>query len=956
MKKITGKALSLVLSLALVVSSFSASFAFASTKTMSGIVNKQLHDDLYLVNGGTDRTIDLNDALVDPAATLQTSTRKDVDSAKVAAISHVSGSSLVSLSLSGTDDETATLKLKSSTADGTEVISVLYSGDYTDDDGNEYTVKARKNVTVHVYDKDSVVFGEAGFAGGSSAVDFPDDFKTFAKTKNFEKGIGIYVAEPTEGSTPSAAADLQEVYLTSKLSGTVGSLPTSGVVYSISVTSGSDNVSLQDLTDTPVAFNSATTAGALQAVIGKTLTTAGTAWNATSNPYTKDGTTTNVAITLKKVDSSGSISTDSADKYVLKTKVEDKVDVDTAWHNVNSTGSTPATFTVDKEDGKTRIADLKTDTSTGAKNLDVTGSVLVFPVGTEKVTVDENTNLKGIEGTVGKAGTDGLVIGDGRVTYVDVDNGNVELSDGKVGDITTAEDVPGTTDDAGDVTVNSGSTGKIDTHNLASAAVKIYGGTVGDVYSKSSIEIDANDSDTNVTTGQLKAPSETIYSDEATVTVGSILAQADDGTIYLTGSDVAVKAINLDSRNTNLILGDDNNAFTGSIPAPTNATNATFETSNSDTTAKVSGDLKVDTINLDSDTTATFDGNITADTIEGDGTMVIKAGNLYVSGSVSSTRLKLSDPTLAAGTTVFKADSDAVDTSDFDTYGFTLAKSQGTNVDTFKIDTLSFAGLQINKSSSTIAKGYSETFTASAYPGGTSLPEGYTIGWELDGGSSDVFALTTADNTATVTVNSIDPDFASENKTTLTATLYDADGYAVDTSDYGNATCDITAVALPPIVSDTTSNFSIAPGASYTFKITSATQPVVTAGTAGVFTVTDVGKSGNDYFVKITAIGKVGAEAGIYVNGAKLLVASIKSGITSDTTSDITVKKGASYTYKITAPSAPTFAVGTANVLTYKLTSQSGNNYFYQITAVGAAGAKAGVYVNGQKINAVTVG
>ena len=956
MKKITGKALSLVLSLALVASSFSASFAFASTKTLTGIVNKQLNDDIYLVNGGDNRTIDLNAALVDAGTTLQTSTRDDVDSAKVAAISHVSGSSLVSLSLTGDDDETATLKLKSSTADGTEVISVLYSGDYSDSDGNEYTIKARKNVTVHVYDKDSVVFGEAGFTEPTGnvgdAVNFPDDFETFAKTRNYEKGVGIYVAEP---ATSSAAADLQPVYLTSKTSGTVTGLPTSGVVYSISVTSGSDDVHLQGLTDAPTQFDASTTPGAIQAVVGKTLThvtTPATPWDASTNRYTKDASTTNVAFTLKKVDSSGSISTDSDDKYVLKTKVEDKVDVKTASLNVGSAVAT--TFTVDKEDGKTRIADLKTDTSTGAKNLDVTGSILVFPDTTAKVTVDEDTNLKGIEGTVGNASSDGLVIGDGRVTYVDVDDGNVELSDGKVGDITTSENGSSTT--AGDVTVNSGSTGKIDTHNLASAAVKIYGGTVGDVYSKSSIEIDANDEDTNVTTGQLKAPSETIYSDEATVTVGSILAQADDGTITLKGSDVAVKAINLDSRNTNLILGDDGDAFTGSIPAPTNATNATLETSNSDTTATVSGDLKIDTLNFDTDTTATFTGNITADTIEGDGTMVVKAGNLYVSGSVSSTRLKLSDSTLAAGTTVFKADSDAVDTDDFDTYGFTLAKSEGTNVDTFKIDTLSFAGLQINKSSSTIAKGYSETFTASAYPGGTSLPTGYTIGWELDGGNSDVFALTTADNTATVTVNSIDPNFASENKTTLTATLYDEDGYEVDSSDYGNATCDITAVAVPPIVSDTTSNFSIAPGASYTFKITSATQPVVTAGTAGVFTVTDVGKSGNDYFVKITAIGKVGAEAGIYVNGTKLLVASIKSGITSDTTSDITVKKGASYTYKITAPSAPTFAVGTANVLTYKLTSQSGNNYFYQITAVGAAGAKAGVYVNGQKINAVTVG
>lgn len=38
MKKITGKVVSLVLALALVVTSFSANFALASTKTMTGVL------------------------------------------------------------------------------------------------------------------------------------------------------------------------------------------------------------------------------------------------------------------------------------------------------------------------------------------------------------------------------------------------------------------------------------------------------------------------------------------------------------------------------------------------------------------------------------------------------------------------------------------------------------------------------------------------------------------------------------------------------------------------------------------------------------------------------------------------------------------------------------------------------------------------------------------------------
>ena len=151
--------------------------------------------------------------------------------------------------------------------------------------------------------------------------------------------------------------------------------------------------------------------------------------------------------------------------------------------------------------------------------------------------------------------------------------------------------------------------------------------------------------------------------------------------------------------------------------------------------------------------------------------------------------------------------------------------------------------------------------------------------------------------------------------------------------------------------SDTNNDFSVESGKTYQFKITSTTAaPVFTLGTSGVFTVAPVSHvaGSNDYFYKITATGKVGTATGVFLNGNKLLVATVKAAaFKSDTTKDATVK--GAYTVKITAPAVPSFTIGTSGVFTAKFVSKTGNDYFYKITSVGKVGAKAGIYVNGVK-------
>ena len=928
MKKITGKVVSLVLALALVVTSFSANFAFASTKkTLSGTVSDTQEDDIYLVNG-TEKNVDLDAWLLGSKLNLETKDHGAATSVEIGAVSHVSGDKLVSASIDGDD---ATLKLKGKT--GTEVVSVLYQGDYTDpDDENdtEYTVKGRANLTVHVYDEGDIVFGEkdSGVTAGKGL----DDFETFAQNKNAQKAIGIYKAVPQSSS--SALATYAPVKLVTAKEGITLGTNSLDDVYYYEMTSGDDDVHLNAALPTTAAPNAANSE--LDVTVGRTL-------DSGHVNYTADAKTGTVNINVKKLKADGTTykaSSSSDDKYTLKTKVEKKIAVEFLPGFTSNTAN--QTYTISKTDSTTKISGGSL-TQTTVKDCE-----LVFPDNyTGTVSVNENTTLKKISGSVGK-----ISVGDGKIDSIDLDNGDVDVTDGKVGNITTDAD----DSKSGKVHVTGGTVGNIDTTDVNDAdagTVIVEAGTVGSIDSNDKVTVQSDDEDEVVTTGAITAPEVEAFSDGAKLDIKSIKSTEDNGTFLLKGDKLTVGSIDLDYYDTTLQFGDEDDEFTGKIAAPLNAKKGTISTVNEDTDVAMTGTVNADTISIDSDSQIAFDGNVTVKTIDGDGAMKIYAGKLYVSEGASSVILKLADTTLTAGTTVFKADEDAVDVDDFDTFGFTLDKSTGTDVDTFKIKTLSFAGLAINPSSANIAKGYSQTFTASAYPNGTALPTGATIKWELDGGSDDVFTLTSTGNTAKIAVSSIDANFASENKTTLTATLYDADGDVMD--DYDAAKCEVTAIAVPEATSDTTKDFSVAKGSSYQFKITSTTAPTFTVGTAGVFKVELASKNGNAYLYKITAIGNVGASTGVYLNGVKLLVASVKApAFSTDTSKDTTVK--GSYQVKVTATATPTFGLGTAGVFKAEFVKKVGNDYFYKLTSVGKAGAKTGVYVNGVKTFVATVG
>lgn len=93
----------------------------------------------------------------------------------------------------------------------------------------------------------------------------------------------------------------------------------------------------------------------------------------------------------------------------------------------------------------------------------------------------------------------------------------------------------------------------------------------------------------------------------------------------------------------------------------------------------------------------------------------------------------------------------------------------------------------------------------------------------------------------------------------------------------------VVSVKEISVTSDTNSDFSLAKGKSYMFKITAPGAGSISfgAGSAGVVNTAVVSHSGSDFYCKVTATGSVGQKAGIYASvpgqtAKKLCVVTVK--------------------------------------------------------------------------------
>ncbi len=961
MKK-TGKALSLVLSLALVVSSLTTTFASAASTSETGTVHVD-QNTVYLSNGGnsTDGTLtaDMLQYLqpgghngVNNGVSVKLYDGSVCSNETLKDVVVTSGSSIASMTTkkdpSTGDVTTADLKLTSGTVTGSVTVAARFQGSvYRGTSSTATTVYASQSITVNVLKKgQTFILSNVNVADG----DKPLALGSLSKNVNDTVTGAVYTVAPATGSALARWATM-DVTAYQQATGTKAAADVD-----VALAKATDKVTTSEYY---VTVGSNSYVGITTGNRSFTLTTKAPANNNTDYA-TKYATTTSFNISAQAYTSTATDATlanfkiaasnQPTEKASVTDKIANRVKLNDGNVKISAFGGTTYAYKTEIT-CSSDLAGAKAATKGTAAGLQVvTGCDVIINSDTPAVPTSIESGSVGTV-TAENGGTATLTVNSGSVGAID---------DNK---ITT-------------VTVSKGNVGTIgDTYPNVMPLVTVNGGTVGNIVATSVTVESSNEVAATVGNVTLSGSSAALYlisHDSYPVKAGAVSA-SDSSTVTLSGNAVTVGQIDANYNNVNISM----NGFKGSIAAPSHAytqgidgnskgiTVTTNEVSTGDMNATITGTATVPTLNAVSGTISFPNSvNVGAGGITGAGTVIVVPGNLYTDGSITGVNLRLST-SFKVGDTAFTAATGVVDPSSFTPVGYTLAQTTGNPKDTFKVATTNFAGLQIS-GPATLTKGTTATYTASAYPGGTSLPAGDTIGWDFSG-NQDNFDFAINGNAINVTGKTYDSTFASQNHATLTAKVLDASG-AEDTT-YPEATYDVAIVTAGKYTSDTTSALTLKVGQQYTYKITSTdgSDPAFGFGTNGIANIVKTSKavSGTTTFYYYTVQGVKEGATGAYNTADKtqVNVVTVKGTAYKSDTSKVTIATGKSYTFKITADkgvSAPVFQVCTISAKNTVLTSTVKNadgtiSYFYKVTANGSTVGAHGAYVNGLSVATVTV-
>ena len=971
MRKATGKVVSLVLALALVITSFSATFASAaSTKTESAGSISAPDSTIYLAN-----LSDLEGGALDAAksagrdsfdlttyvagAQMWTEDHILADDAEISSVS-VSGDNIIRVTKNSVDNHYY-VTVRDVNATGTATINVLYTAkasELREDEEEAVTVRGSQKFTVVLLDAETPILGAANAANkpAGEGVDGIADLQknpALDSTKTTESG---YV-EGDNGDPMSAAT--AQVYLPYADEDSAMAKYEAQTVIEKDLDDDTYNANDDEEYDTIITDPDSTY------VVSASGTGANISVDASNKMITYGienptvGKTVRVTVaSLKETGTAGSkiyttnktVLTDTS--KVLNKVVGEFTEVKLGEGQTNQFISATGTGTLSKSKAYVAIV---VDPSTGEDEThywDVTGAD-IESTATNKLTL---TNVK--VGNVSAISTSGI-----------------ELVDSTAADV-TAKSADGSA--KYDVVVSGGSvTGKVTGANVdvldeasvadisATATVEVTDGKVTGTIEATAVTVGPTNDEDAASVNAVKATTLTVNGSMGKAAAGSYFATTeDDSVLTLKGDQATIGSVNADYRNATITLEN----FVGVVPAiqkgnytgydKTGVTLTTSDDSDEDATkATVSGNVDIKTLSLN-EGVITFAGKVNVvDVFGNEADMIINAGALNITGSVSTSNvLKIADAAdVAAGTLVYTAATDIAATDSFQTYGYELKLVAGKTYDGFVIESVDFAGLTLDVGNSIeLVVGETAVVTASAYPNGTNLPEGTKVEFYLnDADLNYIEGANLGNNQASVTALKYSEDFDVLNKGKLVAVVLDE--YDIQLEEYGEAVCDITVVKTKAPTetykSDTTGDVVVASGNTYQFKITSLNgqAPSVVLGSAGVFELVGTAQEGNDYFFKFQAVGASGAATGVYVNGdAKVATMYVdgNTGYTCDTTT-VNVPAGGAYQVKITAASMPTLLPGNS-IYTVAFASQEGNDYFFKITATSAqAGDVVGFYING---------
>lgn len=674
-------------------------------------------------------------------------------------------------------------------------------------------------------------------------------------------------------------------------------------------------------------------------------------------------------------------------RFEVKTAENDEDAIVAIRNNGKGTGTLKLTIKSENSSGKYNTTE-ETTTATVLKRIDVRGNVVVSKDSSKTIisgegvaeVKDSNNPVWGDLTDTSISGYDLRVIDDATETVAinldeSVSLGNIKNDAAdvvvnvnaeekvKVNDVTDVNDLSidnatvGAVDVKGDVTMSNGRVASIE----ADGKVTINGGTVsGNIVNdndEDGVVIDAEDDEINtVVSGTIEAAKLTVRksSEDAKIQIANVLLK-DDGEITL--SDSGIEINKLDCAYEGDVIFE---SFEGKLASIINANDVTVD---EDSNVVVEGASEVENLDVAEDGAVEFRDAVTAASVSGDGKLVVPAGKLHVTDNVSgNVKLRLAGSNVNVGDVAFTADKDVADADSFEGIGFKMEKkSVDKNTDSFLVKSVSFAGVALDKSEVTIAKGFSDTVTVSNYPASTSLPAGASVVWDYSDADKDVFEITADGATLTIKVKEYDDVYATSNSFDLYATVVDSDGDALE--DYDSAVCTVTAIPEVVVSSDLSGIVEVPQGSTKDFVVNSQVEAPVTIGTGNVAVhalKTPFANGQATYTIKAT--GEVGTTAGVYAtvpgqNAVKLFIIKVTEPVvTSDTTVDFNLAAGNRYVFKITAPSAPSFTVGNGAVLKTQAGKIDGNDYYFAVYAIGSAGQSTGVYVNGVKVCTVTVG
>lgn len=1010
MRKATGKVVSLVLALALVVTSFSSTFAFAATKSETADEVHAQSTTLYLSNLSdvADSAKALADAKDDGrnlynitnyvmeqvAPWLETKDHIHVeDEIEISSIS-VSGDNIIRISKATDSDKevggkyanmanidagdyVATVRDVKGT--GKATVKVLYTAKTTDRGEDEITVRGSKSFDVVLLDAMTPIltsnswgdevnnlqknpqYGKPQQPGRQDAALNQYNYYTY-ETKNdkvvYDTGkpvsyddatIMIPTAEPDSAKATQASADTYQVILANE-----------------DKEYGSDISGLKDLdaaqndsADDKYAYNQALKRTFIVSASG-TNNFVELASNKVTYGIGKPSVGNTIRLTVSSVKAvrGDDETTPAEDDVLLNVALNRTVDQGTAKVQNKVVGD----FTnVDLGDGSQQQIGLNKNDAVLSKSKayvqladaywDVTGAD-VESTSAKEVTVSG--------GKIGNVTANGVTVSGGTVGNV-YSNDAVELLGGTIGTVDFTD--YGT--NSNNVTVSGATVEAI----KAAGDVRVEEGKVTGAVDAITVELLPLNEEVEISVGDVTAMQLTIDGSIGKASAASYFAFEDteedsseytESVLTLMGDKASINKIDVDYRATDIVLDH----FQGTVPAVQNGnytgyseTGATLKSENNDdsyddTRATVNGAMNIYTIELNSGA-VTFAGNVSVNNVYGsEADFIINAGGLRVTDSIAtSNTLKIANAAdVAVGTVVYSATSDIADPDSFLGYGFTVKTVAGTNTDSFVIDGVSFSGLSMSQSTAEVVVGDSLTLTASAYPNGTTLPANTKIKFYIDGDESYISGLNNGDGTATLTAKAYSSDFSVLNKATVTAVVVDE--FDIDLEEYGAATCVVTVIpeVKSTYTSDTTGNVNVKAGDTYQFKITSLDGKVPTFGIGSPsFKLVASSNTGNDYYFKVQAVGNIGDACGIYINSDpnKVAVLHVTADYTCDTTT-VNVPVGGSYQVKITANARPTVAAGNS-IYTVEYVSNSGNDYFFKITATqnAKAGDVVGFYVNG---------